>query len=54
MNALELMLEPLTPGHPESVLKWTCLSTRTLAVALKKKGHAVSHTKVGELKRSWF
>jgi len=49
MNRLELMLEPVTRGHPESVLKWTCLSTRTLAVALKKQGHAVSHTKVGEL-----
>src|SRR5438876_668224 len=35
---LELMLEPLTGGHPESVLKWTCLSTRSLADALKKKG----------------
>jgi hypothetical protein len=49
MNVLELMLEPVTRGHPESVLKWTCLSTRTLAAALKKKGHIVSHTKVGEL-----
>ncbi len=49
MKALELMLEPVTRGHPESVLKWTCLSTRTLATALKKKGHIVSHTKVGEL-----
>jgi transposase len=49
MKKLELMLEPVTRGHPESVLKWTCLSTRTLAVALKKQGHTVSHTKVGEL-----
>jgi len=43
------MLEPVTRGHPDSVLKWTCLSTRTLAEALNKKGHIVSHTKVGEL-----
>ena len=49
MNKLELMLEPVTRGHPESVLKWTCLSTRTLAAALKKQGHTVSHTRVGEL-----
>ena len=49
MNKLALMLEPVTRGHPESVLKWTCLSTRTLAAALKKQGHAVSHTKIGEL-----
>lgn len=49
MNKLELMLEPVTRGHPQSVLKWTCLSTRTLAASLKKQGHEVSHTKVGEL-----
>ena len=55
MSVLELMLEPVTRGHPESVLKWTCLSTRTLAEALKKKGHIVSHTKIGELlKESGF
>ena len=39
LKNLDLMLEPVTRGHPESVLKWTCLSTRTLADALKKKGH---------------
>jgi len=49
LKTLDLMLEPITRGHPESVLKWTCLSTRTLADALKKRGHIVSHTKVGEL-----
>lgn len=49
MEALERLLEPVTRGHPESVLKWTCLSTRSLAAALKKKGHGVSHTKIGEL-----
>lgn len=55
MLQLEKMLEPLTRGHPESVLKWTCLSTRTLAAALKKKGFEVSHTKVGDLlKESGF
>src|SRR5450432_1650382 len=43
------LLEPVTRGHPETVLKWTCLSTRTLAAALKKKGFPISHTKVGEL-----
>ena len=44
---LERMLEPVTRGHPESVLNWTCLSTRTLAAALDKLGFRVSHTKVG-------
>jgi transposase len=49
LKTLDLMLEPITRGHPESVLKWTCLSTRKLADALKKKRLIVSHTKVGEL-----
>ena len=49
MNTLEQMLEPVTRGHPESVLKWSCLSTRTLAAALNKKGFTISHTKVGDL-----
>ncbi|MGH7238469.1 MAG: ISAzo13 family transposase [Candidatus Saccharimonadales bacterium] len=48
-HSLELLLEPVTRGHPESVLKWTCLSTRTLAEALRKKGYEISHTKVSEL-----
>jgi hypothetical protein len=49
LEELDKLLEPVTRGHPESVLKWTCLSTRSLAAALKKKGYEVSHTKVGEL-----
>jgi transposase len=49
LSALEQMLEPVTRGHPESVLKWTCLSTRNLATALLKKGFKISHTKVGDL-----
>jgi len=49
LQSLEMLLEPVTRGHPESVLKWTCLSTRTLAAALRKKGYEISHTKVGEL-----
>src|SRR5476651_258993 len=35
ITALELLLEPVTRGHPESVLKWTCLSRRTLSNELK-------------------
>jgi hypothetical protein len=46
---MEKLLEPVTRGHPESVLKWTCLSTRNLSKALKEKGHQVSHTIVSEL-----
>jgi hypothetical protein len=46
---LEALVEPTAPGDPESPLRWTCLSTRTLAVALEALGHRVSHTVVAEL-----
>jgi transposase len=48
-KAIDLLLEPVTRGHPESVLKWTCLSMRTLSEELKRKGYKISHTKLGEL-----
>jgi len=46
---LELLVEPLTRGDPESPLRWTCKSLRTLADELVKKGHKVSHVQVGKL-----
>lgn len=46
---LELLVEPLTRGDPESPLRWTCKSLRTLAEELGKMGHKVSHTHVGKL-----
>lgn len=46
---LELLVEPLTRGDPESPLRWTCKSLRTLAGELGKMGHKVSHTQVGKL-----
>ncbi len=46
---LELLVEPLTRGDPESPLRWTCKSLRTLAEELGKMGHKVSHTHVGTL-----
>ena len=48
-EALELLMEPITRGHPESVLKWTCVSTRNLASALKEKGFTVSYKIIGRL-----
>jgi transposase len=48
-NDLELMMEPITRGHPESVLMWTCVSTRNLAEALQKKGYSISYKIVGRL-----
>lgn len=48
-SALTLMMEPITRGHPESVLIWTCVSTRNLSKALEEKGYKVSYKIVGRL-----
>jgi hypothetical protein len=49
LRDLDALVEPTAPGDPASPLRWTCLSTRTLAVALEALGHHVSHTVVAEL-----
>src|SRR5881398_577489 len=49
LRDLDAMVEPTAPGDPDSALRWTCLSARTLAVALEGLGHHVSHTVVAEL-----
>jgi hypothetical protein len=49
LRDLDALVEPTAPGDPESPLRWTCLSTRTLAVALAALGHHVSHTVDAEL-----
>ena len=46
---LEALVEPTAPGDPESPLRWTSKSVRTLAVALDGLGHQVSYTVVAEL-----
>jgi len=48
---LERLVEPLSRGDPMSPLRWTCKSVRTLAVALRRKGHAVSPWLVWSLLR---
>jgi hypothetical protein len=46
---LESLVEPLTRGEPDSPLRWTCKSTRTLSEELKKKEYNISHTVIREL-----
>jgi transposase len=46
---LERLVEPMTRGDPESPLRWTSKSVRTLAQELRKLGHQVSHQLVSEL-----
>ena len=48
-DALERLIDPETRGDPESPLRWTCKSTRTLAAQLCRQKHTVSHTKVAQL-----
>ena len=48
-EALEVLVAPVTRGDPESPLRWTCNSTKGLAVELVKQGYEVSPQKVGEL-----
>src|SRR5277367_4800329 len=42
-------LDENTAGDPMSLLKWTHKSSRTLAAALQRQGHEVSHTTVTHL-----
>jgi len=48
-GAMERMIDPETRGDPESPLRWTCKSTRTLAAQLSRQRHRISHTKVAQL-----
>jgi DDE family transposase len=49
LRDLDALVEPTAPGDPDSPLRWSCKSTRTLAVALQALGHSVSHTVIAEL-----
>ena len=49
--ALDGLVEPTARGDPESPLRWTCKSARTLAAELTARRHPVSHTKVAQLLR---
>jgi len=50
-GALDSLVEPLSRGDPESPLRWTCKSTRTLALELSGRQHSISHEKVAQLLR---
>jgi hypothetical protein len=51
LAALQALVEPATRGDPQSPLRWTSKSTRTLARELTKQGHPVSARTVGRLLR---
>jgi len=49
VEALEAMIDDQTRGDPESPLRWICKSTRTIAKALARLRHPVSHMKVAQI-----
>lgn len=49
---LDRLVEPATRGDPESPLRWTCKSTRTLAKELRKGCGLVSHETVAKALRA--
>ena len=49
LSDLEILLEPMTRGDPQSPLRWTCKSVRNLAEELRSQGHKVSDVLVAEL-----
>jgi hypothetical protein len=48
-HALEALVDPVTRGHPESPLRWTCKSTGKLAEELRRQSHPVSDRTVAAL-----
>jgi len=49
VTELEALVDPTTRGDPMSPLRWTCKSTRQLAMALTAAGHPISHSGVADL-----
>lgn len=49
LRDLDQIIDPVTRGDPESLLRWTCKSLRKLQGALIEKGHKVSHQSIKNL-----
>jgi hypothetical protein len=49
LRALDALVDPVTRGHPESPLRWTCKSTSKLAQELGRQNHKVSDRTVATL-----
>ncbi len=48
-QALDALVDPVTRGHPESPLRWTCKSTIKLAEELTRQSHPVTARTVAAL-----
>jgi Rhodopirellula transposase DDE domain len=51
LRALEELVDPVTRGHPESPLRWTCKSTAKLAEELTQRNHPITDRTVARLLR---
>jgi hypothetical protein len=51
LRALEELVDPVTRGHPESPLRWTCKSTAKLAEELTHRNHPITDRTVARLLR---
>jgi len=51
LRALEELVDPVTRGHPESPLRWTCKSTAKLAEELTERDHPITDRTVARLLR---
>jgi len=49
LAALEALVDPVTRGHPQSPLRWTCKSTAKLADQLTRQNHPVSDRTVATM-----
>ena len=49
LGELEVLVDPVTRGDPQSPLRWTCKSATKLAMELQGRGHAISARTVNTL-----
>lgn len=49
VKSLDGLIEPVTRGHPESSLRWTCKSVRNLSFDLLARGHKISYRTVARI-----
>ena len=49
LETLDALVDPDSRGDPQSPLRWTCKSTRTLARELGRRQHPIDHTTVARL-----
>ena len=49
MRNLDKIIDPVTRGHPESSLRWTCKSVRNLSDDLLDRGHKVSYRTIARI-----